>query len=100
MQLDLFSPIPHGIPRVHLKENNQESQEHLDKHRIHFSKQCVKVYELLKSGLRLTVLGAANEHGIMYLPRRIKDLRDIYKVDIKDRFIPGTRFKEYWMEKI
>ncbi len=59
---------------VHLAENSQESQTHLDENRIHFSDQCRKVYNLLMNGEKLTVLDAITNHGISSLPRRILDL--------------------------
>lgn len=59
---------------VHLAENTAESQEHLDDNRLHFGAQCTKVFNLLMSGEKLTVLEAITKHGISSLPRRILDL--------------------------
>lgn len=82
---------------THKVENNTESQQHLEDNTIHFNAQCKKVYELLKSGVRLTVMSAMNDYQVMSLPRRILDLKQNNKIEIQSRFIPGTRIKEYYL---
>lgn len=59
---------------VHFRENNVESQLHLDAKRGHFTAKCSEVYRRLMAGERLTVLGCANS-GVSSLPRRILDLK-------------------------
>lgn len=89
MQLPLTFP-------VHERENNSESQSHLDTHRQHFSAQCAKLHGILKSGVKLTVLEAMTEYGIGSLPRRVKDLRS-GGINIKSEFVPGTRYIRYYI---
>jgi hypothetical protein len=61
--------------KIHSKENNQESREHLAANKAKFSNGCLRVLELLRQGKRLTTINAPS-YGILSLPRRIKDLRD------------------------
>lgn len=87
---------------THRQENNYQSRKHLEENRERFSAQCEKVYDLLKSGVRLTVLSAITEYGISSLPRRILDLKEHFKregidVEIKDAWIK-TDGKERWKE--
>lgn len=60
---------------THLRENNKESQAHLEKNEQFFTDQCLRVLRLLYRGVRLTTKNAP-ALGIRSLPRRIKDLRD------------------------
>ena len=87
---------------LHSKENNRESQFHLEDNCFHFEGQCLRVYELLKKGMRLSVIGAVNlSPPIMSLPRRIKDLRD-KGIDVKSEWviIDGKKlFTEYYLNK-
>ena len=92
-EIDFTKPLTH-------RENNAESQAIFDGNVDHFSKQCKLVYKLFKSGVRLTVYSALVEYGIGDLRRRVKDLKDVYKVSgIKSQYING-RCKEWWIEKI
>lgn len=81
---------------VHQIENLPENQEILDSNREHFSDQCRRVYELLKSGKRLTTTEAL-QYGIGDLRARIRDLIKFNNVPIQKRLITG-RFKEYFLE--
>lgn len=63
-----------AIDFAHHYENNPVSQAYLDKNREHVNSQCIRLYNLLKSGVRLTVMSAMNDHQIMSLPRRILDI--------------------------
>jgi hypothetical protein len=84
----------------HRDENNHDSRRHLEENRDKFSRQCALVYSLLKSGVRLTMKSAINEYGIGDIRRRIKDLKDISGVEVKDRWIKvdnKTRYKEWWI---
>lgn len=84
---------------VHVRENNAENQKHLDENREKFNRQCKQVYDLLKSGKRLTRLGAANEYGIASLERRCADLRAA-GIEVKSEWIiiDGKRsHKEYYL---
>jgi hypothetical protein len=86
---------------THQQENNHASRVHLEENREKFSRQCQQVYDLLISGVRLTMKSAINEYGIGDIRRRIKDLRDIAKIEgIKDRWIKvdnKNRYKEWWI---
>lgn len=79
-------------------ENNQESNANLHKQAARFSRQCEKLYELLKAGVRMTCADALVKHGIGHLPRRVKDLRDA-GINVLDEWIEksGSRFKEYYL---
>ena len=74
------------IDFVHARENNYLSQDYLNANKDHLNNQCLKVYELLKSGVRLTVISAMNDYQVMSLPRRILDIET--KLGI---VIPRTR---------
>jgi hypothetical protein len=80
----------------HRDENNHDSRRHLEENRQKFSDQCQKVYSLLLSGVRLTVLSAMTEYGISSLPRRILDLKES-GIEIKDAWVK-TDSKERWKE--
>lgn len=86
---------------THLRENNKESQKHLEDHQEGFTQNCLKVLELLYQGKRLTTDNAPL-YGIRSLPRRIKDLRDRNGITvIKDQWIrnkDGVKIKEWWIE--
>ena len=75
--------------RVHSRENNAESQQHLDKNRKRFSRKCRELLVRLYAGERLTVLSAANT-GISSLPRRILDLKES-GVLISDKWENGVK---------
>ena len=60
---------------THQRENNPESEQHLQENQKKFSRQCLKVLQLLYQGKRLTTI-IAPSYGILSLPRRIKDLKD------------------------
>lgn len=80
---------------VHTKENNKYSQEILESRYEDFSDQCKTIYDLFKSGKKLTVKEAMNKHDIGDLRARVRDLRNA-GVDVKDNMI-GKGFKEYFM---
>lgn len=82
---------------VHDQENSQESQDHLEENRVKFSKQCLKVWELLRQGKRLTTMNAPT-YGILSLPRRVADLRE-NGVHIDDQWLydsEGKRTVKEW----
>lgn len=87
-QID-FSQLEHS-------ENNPESQEHFNLNKKAFSRQCRIVYEALLRGERLTTTKALIEYGIGDLRRRIKDLKDIWNIPVKDQYVEG-KFKEYFL---
>lgn len=74
------------MKETHQIENNEKSQAHLNANAKKFSAQCQKVYDLLMGGIRLTSRSAMIDHGIGHLARRIKDLKDFHKIDIKDEW--------------
>jgi hypothetical protein len=85
---------------IHGRENNPESEQHLQENAQKFSNRCLQVLEILNTGKRLTVLEAANM-GIASLPRRVKDLR-AGGFDVLDKWVTdenGKRlYKEYFMK--
>lgn len=70
---------------IHDSENNPESETHLKENNKKFSKQCLKVMELLHRGIRLTTINAVS-YGILSLPRRILDLKE-----------NGIKIDEQWL---
>jgi len=90
---------------THREENNHDSRRHLEENRERFSAQCQQVYDLLSSGVRLTVLSAITEYGISSLPRRILDLKEYFReegidVEIKDAWVKTdgkNQYKEYYL---
>lgn len=78
---------------IHERENNQESEQHLHDNYEHFSEQLRKVYDLLKSGVRLTQLGAANEYHINSLSSRISELV-VNKIDVKKEWLRDNEGKK------
>lgn len=90
MDLELdFSKLEHC-------ENKVANQEHFERNKDRFSKQCKIVYEALLRGERLTTTKALIDYKIGDLRRRIKDLKDIWNVPIKDEYVDG-KFKEYYL---
>jgi hypothetical protein len=81
------------------KENNKESQEHFKENEKHFSNQCKKVYEAFLRGERLTTVSALLKYQIGDLRRRVKDLKDYHKINVKDEWVKvnESRFKEYYV---
>lgn len=77
-------------------ENNPGSQKHFEANKEHFSNQCRIVYEALLKGERLTTTKALLKYHIGDLRRRIKDLKDIWKVPIQSQYIEG-KYKEYFI---
>lgn len=88
MQLSFFPP-------VHLKENNSESQKHLEDNRSKFSTQCDYVLYLLSIGVKLTSYSAMTEYKIGHLARRIKDLKDSGR-DRAKGFLIVDEFEKDW----
>jgi len=81
---------------VHERENNEESEDHLNEHRKHFSKQCRKLFNLLMDGKELTVYSALVDHNISSLPRRFLDLTQA-EIEASTQTIEGKRIKRYFM---
>jgi hypothetical protein len=79
---------------THQRENNSFSEQILFDQYERLNNQCKKVYDLLKSGHRLTVKDAILYHGISSLPRRILDLKE-KGVPIKDEM--KNSYKEYFL---
>jgi len=79
-------------------ENLPENQIHFNENKEHFSKQYIIVLQALQRGERLTTITALIKYKIGDLRRRIKDLKDYHKIDIQSSFVPGTRFKEYYLK--
>ena len=77
-------------------ENKIANQEHFEKNKKEFSKQCQIVYDALKRGERLTTAKALIQYGVGDLRRRVKDLKDIWNIPVKDQYVQG-KFKEYFL---
>jgi hypothetical protein len=77
-------------------ENKVENQQQFDKNKIGLSKQCQIVYDALLRGEKLTTSNALIQYGIGDLRRRIKDLKDIWNIPVKDHYVKG-KFKEYFL---
>lgn len=88
-QLDIFE--------IHQRENRPENQAHLDENRDRWSAQCHKVYALLRSGVRLSRLQAANVYSIMSLERRIADLI-ANGVEIQKEWVRNSEGKKLYIE--
>lgn len=82
------------IDFTHAHENNLPSQKYLEANRQHLNNQCRKVWLLLNSGIRLTVMSAMNEYGVMSLPRRILDIEQKMEVKI-NREMTGKTMKYF-----
>lgn len=82
---------------THQRENNPESEQHLQENQKKFSRQCLKVLELLYQGKRLTTYSAPG-YGILSLPRRILDIKE-NGVHIDERWLTdagGKRTVKEW----
>lgn len=77
-------------------ENKISNQEHFERNKDKFSKQCKIVYEALLRGERLTTTKALLTYSIGDLRRRIKDLKDIWDVPVQSEYVDG-KFKEYFL---
>lgn len=77
-------------------ENKISNQEHFERNKDKFSRQCKLVYEALLRGEKLTTTKALLEYGIGDLRRRIKDLKDIWNVPVQDEYVEG-KFKQYFL---
>ncbi len=82
-------------PLFHL-ENNAESQKSFEEKESRFRGQCKTIMDAFKRGERLTTAKALINYGIGDLRRRIKDLKDIYKVDVQENKMKGG-FKEWYL---
>ncbi|CAL2094644.1 helix-turn-helix domain-containing protein [Tenacibaculum sp. 190524A02b] len=83
----------------HRLENNIESQENLENNKEIFASQCKTIYEALLKGERISQKTAVVKYNIGDLRRRIKDLKDIHKINILDEWVSSgnRRFKEYFV---
>ena len=80
------------LTETHQRENNEESEQHLQANQKKFSRQCLKIIEILSSGKTLTTLTAPS-YGILSLPRRILDLKE-NGVVINDRWLLDDKGKQ------
>jgi hypothetical protein len=81
-------------------QNNPESQHSTFKYGKKLNKQCLIVLEALQRGEHLTTASALIKYGIGDLRRRIKDLKDIYKVEkIESKRIPHDNYHEYFINQ-
>lgn len=71
---------------VHGRENNPDSQQHLEANEQHFNKQCLKILALLRKGEVLTQRRGMIEFDIGDTRRRISELRE-GGIVIKDEWI-------------
>lgn len=94
---------------VHEKENNRESQDHLDENRKKWKHQCKVIFDHMVKGNSI-----GNEHPyvwdesksklvrIGHLPRRIADIKEYLSfeksdIEIGDKWVNG--YKEYFIKK-
>lgn len=89
--------IPIDFSALHHVENKTSNQEHFERNKDKFSKQCRIVYEALLRGEKLTTTSALLDYKIGDLRRRIKDLKDIWNVPISDHYVDG-KFKQYYIK--
>lgn len=92
-----------SIDFVHTRENNRESEMHLEANLDRFNGQCRLVLGLLMEGKELTTTEALVEYRIGDLRARIRDLRRS-GFDILDEFVTTaagerTRFKKYFINQ-
>lgn len=88
---------------LHVRENNPESQNHLNANKFHFTGQCAVMLSALQKGVVLTTRSAMLDYNISDPRRRIKDLIDA-GVEINSEFVlddkgEKTRFKRWWIEE-
>jgi len=100
-QGNFFSDVPDFNKVLHTRENNPESQAHLEANKYHFVGQCAIVYSLLKAGVVLSTRIGQLNYNIGDLRARIRDLMDagvrvdkVFEMDEKGK---KTRFKKYFM---
>lgn len=84
--------------KVHAQENNVESDENYLANIEKFNRQNRIVFEQLMTGRSLTVRDAMINLNINSLPRRVKDLRDLHNIPVKDRWSEKGHYKEYYLE--
>ena len=87
---------------IHGKENNRDSQAHLEANEPHFKKQCHTVLTLLRKGVVLTSRIAMVDYNIGDVHRRIGELREGGIEGISDEWVMDkdgkkTRFKKWFM---
>lgn len=85
---------------VYRHMNNEESDTHAKENEQKFSEQCKRIYDYLKSGKRITTMVAMTTLRIGHLQRRIKDLTDIFEIDVQSEWVKGEgkkRYKEYYL---
>lgn len=87
--------------KVHHKENNSESEEHLHENKMHFKKQTKNVLELLQKGIVLTSRSAMIDYNIGDVHRRIGELREENKIEgIVDEWVREegkSKYKKWYM---
>lgn len=81
--------------QTHEHENNSCSEQHLYEHKVHFSKKCQNVFDLLMQGCVLTNQDAM-DRGIHSISRRACDLIE-QNIELTRDFITGTRLRKYYM---
>ena len=85
--------------QINRRENNQSSQNILEKNEIKFRGQCKTIMQAFFRGERLTTTRALLDYGIGDLRRRIKDLKDVYGVmGLEYKLLEG-RYKEWFLNK-
>lgn len=71
---------------THTIENNPDSESFLNDNKVKLSKECEKVYELLKQGRQLSVKECVLENITQSLPRRILDLKE-NGIEVRDMWV-------------
>lgn len=84
---------------IHYKENNDESQAHLDANRKHYTKQAMDVLRHLQTIGMIDSDIAREKYKIEHLARRIADLKangNPYNID-GNKF--GKKLKSYFIKQ-
>lgn len=68
---------------VHSRENNFDSEAHLEQHRHKFNEQCFRALKLMLAGEKLTNYSCLTVHDIGDIKRRAKDLIDGYHIPVR-----------------
>lgn len=90
-EIDFTKPITHY-------ENNRESQLDFLENEPKFRGQCKTIMEAFKRGERLSTTKALINYGIGDLRRRIKDLKDNYKVENIGEVKLDGGYKEWFLK--
>ena len=89
----IHQPVSYEIVSA---QNNAASTEHYEKKKKKFGGDRRKVFDHLMNGGEITFLEAANNFGVMSLPKRIEEMRKQFGVHISDRWNNQNRDFKIW----